>query len=124
MFHAGRLWRNEKLHHKGEQHGHERTVILFPRAEEIVRKRKKGLADGGRLFSLNGQDARSCFRKACQLAGVRDLRFHDLRHEGISRFAEAGMSLGELKAQSGHKTTAMLGRYVIARKSEIARKLG
>ena len=122
--HAGRLWRIEKLHHKGEQHGHERTVILSARAIDIVRRRMKGLVGEDRLFSLNGQDARTRFRKACRLAGVRGLRFHDLRHEGISRFAEAGMSLGELKAQSGHKTTAMLGRYVNARESEIARKLG
>lgn len=36
--------------------------------------------------------------------GLRDFHFHDLRHEAISRFVEAGLSDQEVSAISGHKS--------------------
>ena len=41
----------------------------------------------------------------------RDLRFHDLRHEAISRFFELGLSVPEVSLISGHKDARMLFRY-------------
>jgi integrase len=40
-----------------------------------------------------------------------DLRFHDFRHESISRMSDLGLNVIELSQISGHKTLAMLGRY-------------
>jgi integrase len=40
-----------------------------------------------------------------------DLRFHDLRHEALSRLSDAGLNVIELAHISGHKTLAMLKRY-------------
>lgn len=39
------------------------------------------------------------------------LRWHDLRHEGISRLGDAGWSPSQMQAVSGHKTLDMLSRY-------------
>ena len=43
--------------------------------------------------------------------GIYDLRFHDLRHEAISRFFERGLSIAEVALISGHKDPRMLFRY-------------
>lgn len=43
--------------------------------------------------------------------GLKDLRFHDLRHEAISRFVEAGLSDQQVASISGHKSMQMLKRY-------------
>jgi integrase len=40
-----------------------------------------------------------------------DLRFHDLRHEALSRLSDAGLNVIELSHISGHRTLAMLKRY-------------
>ena len=52
------------------------------------------------------------------------LRFHDLRHEAISRLFERGLSVAEVALISGHKDPRMLFRYVQLRPEDIAHKLG
>ncbi len=44
-------------------------------------------------------------------AGIKNLRFHDLRHEAVSRLFEAGLSVPEVALVSGHKDFRMLARY-------------
>ena len=56
-------------------------------------------------------------------AGVQGLRFHDLRHEAISRFFEAGLSVPEVALLSGHRNARMLMRYTHLRPEVIAEKL-
>jgi len=38
---------------------------------------------------------------------IEGIRFHDLRHEAISRMFDSGMSAPEVASISGHKTTSM-----------------
>lgn len=40
-----------------------------------------------------------------------DLRFHDLRHEALSRLSDKGLNVIEIAHISGHRTLAMLRRY-------------
>ena len=56
-------------------------------------------------------------------AGVKDLRFHDLRHEATSRFFEKGLIVMEVAAITGHKDLRMLQRYTHLRAEDLARKL-
>ena len=35
-------------------------------------------------------------------AGIKDLRFHDLRHEAVSRLFEMGLSVPEVAFIGGH----------------------
>jgi|SRR5579883_2644941 len=55
--------------------------------------------------------------------GVSDLRFHDLRHEAVSRLVEAGLSDQEVAAISGHKSMQMLRRYTHLRAEDLVGKL-
>jgi integrase len=63
------------------------------------------------------------FAELCQALGIRGLRFHDLRHEGISRLFERGWSVAEVAAVSGHKTWSQLRRYTQLKAEALARKL-
>ncbi|MBM4229274.1 MAG: hypothetical protein FJ184_00825 [Gammaproteobacteria bacterium] len=40
-----------------------------------------------------------------------DLRFHDLRHEAVSRLFEQGFNVMEVASISGHRSLQMLYRY-------------
>lgn len=55
--------------------------------------------------------------------GLGDLRFHDLRHEAVSRLVEAGFSDQEVSAISGHKSMQMLKRYTHLRAEDLVAKL-
>jgi integrase len=54
---------------------------------------------------------REWFASACQLAGLADFRWHDLRHTFASRLVMAGVGLRDVQELMGHKTIAMTCRY-------------
>ncbi len=56
-------------------------------------------------------------------AGLQDFRFHDLRHEAVSRFFELGLSVPEVALISGHRDPRMLFRYTHPKAELIAKKL-
>ncbi len=56
-------------------------------------------------------------------ADIIGLRFHDLRHEAVSRLVEAGLSDQEVAAISGHKSMQMLKRYTHLRAEDLVLKL-
>jgi integrase len=55
--------------------------------------------------------------------GLPDFRFHDLRHEAVSRLVEGGLSDQEVSAISGHKSMQMLKRYTHLRSEDLVAKL-
>lgn len=55
--------------------------------------------------------------------GMTDFRFHDLRHEAISRLVEAGLSDLEVASISGHRGMQMLKRYTHIRAGNLVNKL-
>lgn len=60
---------------------------------------------------------------AKKTASLVDFRFHDLRHEAVSRLVEAGLSDQEVAAISGHKSMQMLKRYTHLRAEDLVGKL-
>jgi integrase len=54
---------------------------------------------------------RTAWRTLTRAAGLKGLRFHDLRHHAITRLAEAGVPEQTLMAIAGHVTRAMLEHY-------------
>jgi len=64
---------------------------------------------------INYQDynlrARAAFERSKKEVGLRELRFHDLRHIAISRLWMEGYSALEISAASGHSDLKMLMRY-------------
>lgn len=57
--------------------------------------------------------------EACKKLGIEDLRFHDLRHEGISRLFESDFDIPQVAAISGHRSWRNLRRYTNLRPSAI-----
>jgi integrase len=55
--------------------------------------------------------------------GIEDLRFHDLRHEAISRLFEKGLTVPKVALISGHRDARMLFRYTHLRAEDVAKKL-
>jgi len=54
---------------------------------------------------------------------MSDFRFHDLRHEAVSRLVEAGLSDQEVSAISGHRSMQMLKRYTHLRAEDLVERL-
>lgn len=65
--------------------------------------------DGGRVFDT--QLAGDSFHTALRRAGIRNFKFHDLRHTFASWLAMGGCDLTTLKELLGHKSIAMTLRY-------------
>jgi integrase len=65
----------------------------------------------GRIFPYNGRSVGTAFRRECGKLKIKDLHFHDLRHEGTSRLFEAGFSIEQVALVTGHKDWKMLRRY-------------
>lgn len=55
--------------------------------------------------------AAKLLRRFCNAAGVKEIRFHDLRHVFASHLAMSGISLFELQKLMGHQTIQMTERY-------------
>lgn len=51
------------------------------------------------------------FKRDCRRAGIKEFRFHDLRHTWASWHAQAGTPLTKLQALGGWRTIQMVMRY-------------
>ena len=65
-----------------------------------------------RPFPLTEVAFRQAWQRLQTRANLDDLKFHDLRHEAISRMFENGMSIPHVKAITGHRTVTQLFRYI------------
>jgi integrase len=62
--------------------------------------------DGNRLT-----DIRKGFKSALRRTGIKDFRFHDLRHTFASHLVMAGADITTVKTLLGHKSLTMTLRY-------------
>ena len=132
------------------KNGSSRGVPLSSRAVEIVKSQPK--REDGRVFRSRPDTITKAFNNAvadaqrAYMTGIalrlqreglpqqkldqliendpflKDLRFHDLRHEATSRLAEI-FPLHELTKITGHQDTRMLIRYYHPRIEDLAKKL-
>lgn len=94
------------------KNGDARTVPLSSRAMVVLGSLPRNIATPRVFWSWNRSDSfENVWRRAVNRAGIDDLRFHDLRHEAVSRFFERGFNVMEVSAISGHRTLQMLRRY-------------
>jgi len=92
--------------HKGQS----RSVPLSARAEKIISNLPRPRSLAAPLFPISRDELIRVFRRACKDAGIRDLKFQDLRHEAISRMCEQ-MPMQEAMRVAGYMTPAMMVRY-------------
>ena len=104
------------------KNGTSRTVPLSTHAVQILTAIPRNI--DGRVFPVTHEVVSQAFNRARKQAGLKDIRFHDLRHMAITRLAEKLPNLIELSAVSGHKSLAMLKRYYHPNPELLAEKLG
>lgn len=77
------------------------------------------------FWHLNEHHLSRQFKICCNRAEINDIRWHDLRHEGTSRFYEKGKGLTDMEIAkiTGHKSLDMLRRYAHLRPNTIGAKL-
>ena len=108
-------WKNINLARRVAQldtskNGDARVVPLSLRAIEILQELPRD--ESGQVFAVSSDALDAAWRRAKQRAGIDNLHFHDLRHEGTSRYAlSVGKNLLKLQRITGHKTLQMLTRY-------------
>ena len=75
------------------------------------------------VFETTDTAIRLAWPRLTKRAGIQDLRFHDLRHEAVSRFFELGLTIPEVALISGHKDQSMLLKYSHAQRQIILGKI-
>ncbi|HJV26734.1 MAG TPA: site-specific integrase [Aromatoleum sp.] len=85
----------------------------------------KGLPEtlDGRVFPVTIEALKQAYERAVARAGIKNFTFHDLRHDALTRLANLGLTVLELRAISGHTTANMLQRYVSISAAELAKKI-
>jgi integrase len=101
------------MKHPGEKIGNDSWCELPDEALRIV----KAMNNKGRVFPYTTDAISAAFTRACQLLGIEDLHFHDLRHDGISRLFEMGKTIPQAASVSGHKSWQSLQRYTHLRQT-------
>ena len=100
------------------KNGTHRSVALSQRAIDIIIKHSIGEV----LFPISATALQQAWQRILRKTGITNLRFHDLRHEAISRFFEMGMTIAEVQSLSGHKDVRQLFNYTHMQASSIASK--
>ena len=103
------------------KNGSSREVPLSTEAVAILQQQRT--RTGLHPFPVNSNAFRLAWDRLRSRAGLNDLRFHDLRHEAISRFFEMGLSIPEVALISGHKDVKMLFRYTHLKVDSLVSKL-
>ncbi|OFE12745.1 hypothetical protein PHACT_06005 [Pseudohongiella acticola] len=100
--------------------GLERVIPLSMVALEAIQRR---MSDGVKVFNLSPSVVSQRFAAISKNAGIGGLRFHDLRHEAVSRFFEKGLTTVEVAAISGHQSLSMLQRYTHIKPEHLVKRL-
>lgn len=92
--------------------------LLCGSMETLLRQPRRG----DRIFPHDPTNISLKFHRAAVAAGVRDVVFHDLRHEGISRMFELGFQIQEVALVSGHTNWKTLARYLHLRPQSLVER--
>ena len=90
------------------KNGHGRFVSLSDTAMAAI---SDGAKQNERIFPMTGNAVRLAWERLLRTHAINGLRFHDLRHEAISRMFDEGMTVPQVASISGHRTVSMLFRY-------------
>ena len=101
------------------KNGEDRRVPLTKTARDVLSRLPR---QDERVFPISANCVRLAWERTRNKAGISDLRFHDLRHEAVSRFFEMGMSVPEVALISGHKDVRQLFRYTHLNPANVFKK--
>lgn len=115
-------WETRVAHLPLTKNGESRDVPLSPKAFDTLKALNDG-AKGSRVFEVSGNAVRLAWEHLRARAGCTDLRFHDLRHEAVSKLFEKGLDMMAVATISGHKELKMLQRYTHLRAEDLVARL-
>lgn len=107
------------VHLPKTKNGSARNVPLSKRAIEILDLLP---ATNDPVFNMTAAQLDGTFRKGRNRSGINDLKFHDTRHEAITRLAKK-LDVLELARMVGHKNLKMLLVYYNETAANLASKL-
>lgn len=96
------------------------VIPLSPQAVEIIERQPRRRIE---IFPHKAKSISTAFTRACIRLHIEDLNFHDLRHEGVSRLFERGLSIPEVALISGHRDWRSLKRYTNLKPEDVEKKL-
>lgn len=98
------------------KNGENRAVPISSKAYDLLKEHSKirkinsdyvfARSDGKKPMDLRHQ-----WEEALRKSGIKNFKFHDLRHTAASNLAMSGASLLEIAEILGHKTLSMVQRY-------------
>lgn len=102
----------------GEQK--DRVIPLFPSMIDFLKSLPR--PHKGKVFNVTQDGLIRAVAAAAKRAKISGITFHILRHEFTTRMIEAGWSMAEVQACTGHSTAEMLRRYTHITAKNIAAK--
>ncbi len=102
--------------HPEKKKGNDQTVPLLADAWAILMRQPR---TGDRIFPYDAKTISTIFPRARKALGIKNLRFHDLRHEGASRLFERGYDIPRVAMVTGHMDWKMLERYTQLRPEDL-----
>jgi len=115
----GIAWLDD-VKHPRQKIGNRRAFRVLPEAWAIVNRQPH--TDEPRVFPYNPKSIGSAFTNTCKLLGIKNLHFHDLRHEATSRLFERGYQIHEVQQFTLHESWATLKRYTHLRPEHVKEK--
>ncbi|WP_225869991.1 site-specific integrase [Glaciimonas sp. PCH181] len=82
------------------------------------------LNSSGLVLDTNVNAVICIWKRVIAKLQIKDLRWHDLRHEAASRLFEKGLHPMEVASITGHKSMQMLKRYTHLKPESLLEKLG
>ena len=108
--------RNGRLHVRQQKTGAFLRLPIFPELQAAIDAMPSAgrhltflVTSAGKPFSPDGFT--NWFRGVCSEAGLHGFSAHGLRKANLTRLAQAGCSVHEIAAWSGHKTLAEIAHY-------------
>jgi integrase len=115
--------KNRALLLRDTKNNEPRTIPLTRAALALLQPVIGEMDTDDRLFPMTPNAFRLAWERVKKRAGISDLRFHDLRHEAISRLFERGLTTPEVAMISGHRDMRMLFRYSHAMRERVLVRL-
>jgi integrase len=94
--------------HPRHKEGNHRRFKYTPEAWAIIERQPR---TSEYIFPYDAKSVGSAFTRACGILGIKDLHFHDLRHEATSRLFECGYQIHEVAQFTLHDSWNELKRY-------------
>jgi integrase len=93
------------------KNGRGRFILLTEKAEQVLLTLPGANMRAGKIFDTTADTIKQAFERARERAGMPDFRWHDFRHEAISRLFDDGWKIDDVMDFSGHVDVKSLLRY-------------